>query len=154
GSLPFDAGRVMRRTHKDPKSISEFHREALRTTLAFLSDRGIRRVDELNAVNGIKLVEESLWKLLELNGKYGGEYISEGVRTVEERLKKRVSASSGTWSSKDLGRILGPVPADSGWKSWRDSADYSCNLEHVVEKRNMVEALLAEPGSLDALLDR
>jgi hypothetical protein len=137
----------------DSKATSEFHRDALRTILAFVTARGIRRVEELNAVKGKKLLEEPLWKLLELNGKYGGQYISEGVHHVEERIKRPVSASSGTWSPKLLERLLGPVPEHSGWKSWCDSAEYSCNLEHVIERRNIVAALLAQPESLDAILE-
>jgi hypothetical protein len=53
----------------DPTATAEFHREALRHILSFLVVKGIRRVDQLNALKAKKLLKEPLWKLLELNGK-------------------------------------------------------------------------------------
>jgi hypothetical protein len=135
----------------NPESITEFHREALRTILSFLKARGVKTVQRLNEMKGRKLLEEPLWKLLELNGKYGGAYISEGVKRVEERLGTRVSASSGKWPSKRLDQVLGPVPKDSQWQSWREAPEYSCNLEHVVERGKIIRFLLDAPESLDAI---
>lgn len=137
----------------NPESIAEFHREALRIVLSFLKARGIKTVKQLNAMKGRKLLAEPLWKLLELNGKYGGAYISEGVKLVEERLGTRVCASTGTWSSRRLDQVLGPVPKDLPWQSWCKAPEYSCNLEHVVEIRNIIDTLLTAPESLDAILD-
>jgi hypothetical protein len=83
----FDLNRgVLDGANVDPRETAQFpprRPAASLVVLRFFAGRRIRRVEQLNAVKGKKRLEESLWKLLELNGKYGGDHISEGVRQVE-----------------------------------------------------------------------
>lgn len=129
--------------------IRAFQIDALKTVLLLLQQWQITTTAQLNAVRGKKLLEEPLWKLIELDGKYGGAYISEGVKTLEESLGRRVSPSSGRWPESLLVARLGPQP---NGRSWRLSPDHCCQLDHVVERRWLVEALLAAPQTSGEVL--
>jgi hypothetical protein len=135
---------------KDSQAIIDFHRAALKRMLQFVTERGITNLKALNAVNGRKLLDEPLWKLLETEGKYGGPLISEGVRAIEEQLSRKVSASSGTWPEAALQSWLGQPP-DGG--AWSAHPSYCCHLEHVIERAYMIQLLLAEPDRADEILD-
>jgi|GEM_PF-3728535 len=132
------------------ETTQQFHRQALRNTLDFLAQQGIRQSEQLKQVKGDMLLGTSLWKLLELDGKYGGDHISEGVLAVEQRLNEQVGRTYGTWSTRAL-KILGPAPQNLN--SWSKSEDYSCNLEHVVEKRHLIAELLNRPQDIDTILN-
>jgi hypothetical protein len=135
---------------KDAEAIIDFHRTALKLMLRFITERGITSLKELNAVNGRKLLDEPLWKLLETEGKYGGPLISAGVKAIEEQLSRKVNASSGTWPEAALQLWLGPPLYVSEWKS---HASFCCHLEHVIERASIIQLLLAEPERADEILD-
>lgn len=136
---------------KNADAIATFHRDALKTMLRFIADREITNLDGLNAVDGRKLLDEPLWKLLETDGKYGGDLISEGVKSIEDNLRCKVRASTGTWPEKDLQHWLGNPPDG---RLWGKDDSYCCHLEHVVERAQIIQMLFSEPGRIDEILDR
>ena len=122
--------------------VVEFHKAALEAVVRFLQRRGIDTLEELNRYKGRKLLDVPLWKILEVRGKYGGRYISEGVRELEVRLGRQVSASSGTWSDKDLERVFRPPPEA---RQWSREKRYRCQLEHVNERSLLIREILRSP---------
>lgn len=48
-----------------------------------------------SAVAGSQTIDQPLWKLLELDGRYYSEFISEGVLSIERINGERVTPSSG-----------------------------------------------------------
>jgi len=136
---------------KDSSAIESFHRAALQHTLAFLRARGICTVEMLNAVDGKKLITESLYKILEApSGKYGGDFISEGVKLLEDRLGKRVGASTGRWPEASLIASLGPARDEV---RWQERPEYRCEHEHVNEMGQICRLLVERPETLENVLD-
>ena len=133
--------------------VASFQRKALEVVLALLVQHNVRTSERLNELKARKLLEEPLWKLLELQGKYGGRYISEGVRELEVALEKRVSASTGKWPERTLRERLrlGPAPSN---QQWRDQNEYCCALEHVSERKNLVDELLLRPHAAQSIVDQ
>jgi hypothetical protein len=133
-----------------PADVTSFHREAIEVILQFLERRGITSMEQLNSLKGRALLDVPLWKLLETEGKYGGRYISEGVRDLELNLGQRVNSSNGSWSEFLLEQHLGPSPADG----WRKTPEYCCQLEHVSERAKLIAVLLRDPARAQEILDQ
>ncbi len=82
-----------------------------------LGERGITGIAQLNSFKGRALLDVPLWKLLGTQGKYGGQYISEGVRTLELKLGRLVNKSYCVWPEKLLQQHFGPPHV--GWSQFR-----------------------------------
>lgn len=132
-----------------PQQVAEFHQLALQEMLVFMRRHHVTSMKKLNALNARKLLDEPLWKILEVKGKYGGRYISEGVYLLEQRFATPVRASSGQWPKAVLQKHLGE-PQES--KPWSTHEDYSCVLEHVNERSRIIEALLADTDNSREIL--
>lgn len=132
------------------EALTAFHREVIDVILHFVGRRGIRSIEQLNSFKGRGLLDVPLWKLLETEGKYGGRYISEGVRNLELMLGQRVDKSYGIWPEHLLRRHFGPPPADR----WTKSPAYCCQLEHVSERSKLIDMLLREPERAQEILDQ
>ena len=128
--------------------LTSFHREAVEVILQFVGRYGISSIELLNSFKGRKLLDEPLWKLLEIEGKYGGRYISEGVRKLELELGQQVNKLSGTWSETLLVRHRGSAPD----KGWGKTPEYCCQLEHVTERVKLIDSLLHEPERAEEIL--
>jgi len=83
-----------------------------------------------------------LWKLAELDGKYGGEFVSEGVRALERQIGRPPAASSGMWPERRLRAVLGLRRREP---AWRTTPAYRCQLDHVVQRSDLIDLLLREP---------
>jgi hypothetical protein len=133
------------------EGIVQFQIDALVCMLRFLMGRGINTVAQLNEAKARQMLEEPLWKILEVDGKYGGSFISEGVKAIEGRLGKRVSCSSGQWPERLLRKSFGDPP--DGLSSFRESPHYKCQLEHVAERSQLVPLLLGQPGNTRQIIE-
>lgn len=142
------ANRSKRASFQD---LTSFHRDVLDVLLSFCARRGIKTLTQLNSFNGRALLDVPIWKLLETEGKYGGPYVSDGVHAVELELGQPPSISSGTWPEELLVQRLGPPPSPDGWSK---HPNYCCNLDHVSERANLIDALLHEPHRSREILDQ
>lgn len=133
------------------QDVTSFHTDVLDVLLSFCASRGVRTLTQLNSFNGRALLDVPIWKLLETEGKYGGPYVSEGVLTIERKLGQPPSISSGTWPEELLVRHFGQARSPDGWSK---DPDHCCNLEHVSERANLIEALLHEPHRSREILDQ
>jgi hypothetical protein len=131
-------------------ALASFHREAIEVILKFVGQYGIDSIEKLNSFKGRALLDVPLWKLLETEGKYGGRYISEGVRNLEVQLGQQVNKSYGVWPEELLRRHLGPSPTGG----WMKTPSYSCQLEHVSERAKLIDMLLREPERAQEILDQ
>jgi len=134
---------------KNTDAINAFHKKALLVLLALAEREGIRTAEQLTALNARILFEQPFWQILECEGKYGGHLISAGVKGQED-LYGPVGRRDGVWPEHVLSARLGPA---AGGGRWRDHPDYACNLEHVVERKHLLAAVLARPAEAVALLD-
>jgi hypothetical protein len=53
------------------QDLTSFHKDVLDVLLSFCASRGISTLTQLNAFNGRALLDIPIWKLLEIEGKYG-----------------------------------------------------------------------------------
>lgn len=134
-------------SRKNPLAIIDFQCAALKEILRFLREYGISTVEQLNVVNGKKLLEEPLWKLIEVNGKYSGPFISEGVKDTEDRLGRKVHPSSGTWPEAELQPLLNHPTNEYSLD------DYRCQLDHVCEKDKIIRLIISKPEEVDKIID-
>lgn len=132
------------------RELTDFHRDVLDVLLRFCADRGINTRAQLNSLKGRPLLDVSLWKLLETEGKYGGSYVSEGVHALEVQFGRPPDISYGTWPEKLLVQHLGQPPTPDGWLK---HPDYCCALDHVSERSKLIDALLIEPHRSREILD-
>ena len=135
---------------KRSDEIIAFQKRAMKMLLEFAKQEGIQSKSDLNSKKGTIMFQQPLWQILEANSKYGGPLISEGVKDVEDRVGRLVSASSGTWSERHLVKTLGERE-DGG--RWSQQSDYRCQLEHVVERTHLLQWLLERPDCAIELLD-
>lgn len=145
--------RVMAKSTQ-PRSTDElvsFHRDAIDLLLRFCQEKGISSLRELNAVKGRTLFDGPLWKLLETKGKYGGRYISQGVLELEKRFEQPPSVSYGVWPESLLVEHLGKRKTAG---TWQRDPDFRCQLDHVSERANLIEAMLVAPRHAQQLLDQ
>ena len=92
---------------KDQQAIIAFHSAALRSILHLLRHYGIHTSEQLNAVNGSKLITESLWKVPE----------ALGVR-VPAQADHRFRSKPIT----DSGRSRSPIPGKPITRWWLTAA--------------------------------
>jgi len=135
---------------KGAEELMAFHREVIEVFLDFVKKYNIKTIEQLNSYKGRKLLDESLWKLLENEEKYGGRYISEGVRNLEITLGKQANAKGGSWNKKLLEKHFGETPS-GGWK--KDSS-FCLQLDHVSERAKLINILLQEPDRANEILDQ
>src|SRR5687767_6285761 len=102
--------------------IERFQHRALKSVLDLLASSGVDTVEKLNAVKGKQLLEVPLWKLLEVRGKYAQQYVSAGVRKLEDTCGEQVSKSRGRWPEQKLRAVLGMPPAK--FNTWSSSNDH------------------------------
>jgi hypothetical protein len=139
-----------RRKSTPVDALTSFHREAIQVILQFVGRHGITSIKQLNSFKARALLDVPLWKLLETEGKYGGRYISEGVRNLELKLGQQVNKSYGVWPENLLSQHLGASPAGR----WMKSPAYCCQLEHVSERAKLIDMLLREPDRAQEILDQ
>lgn len=139
----------MAKLTKNAEEISSFHKEAIEVILKFLGKYKITNIKQLNSFKGRDLLDVPLWKLLETEGKYGGRYISEGVRNLELILGKRAN-SNGSWNEKLMEKHFGETP-DGGWKK---NPSFCFQLDHVSERAKLINILLQEPEKATEILEQ
>ncbi|MDT5123379.1 MAG: hypothetical protein QOC96_2861 [Acidobacteriota bacterium] len=118
--------------------------------LQFVGRYEITSIEQLNSFKGRALLDVPLWKLLETEGKYGGRYISEGVRSLELKLGQQVNKTYGSWPEDLLKQHLGLSPVGR----WMKKPEYCCQLEHVSERAKLINLLLKEPERAQEILDQ
>jgi hypothetical protein len=127
------------------------HRSLLHSLFRFCSEQGIVSWDDIVRCRIKETLDQPFWKLLELNGKYCQEYISEGVHEIESMTGITVNLSSGKWSTqvlRDCYEHLSNHPNPT-----RDPA-FSCQLEHVVSRKFLIQKIVSNEITVDDAIDR
>ena len=140
---------------KDQEEIITFHKHILRHNLDEYFKLGINSRAAILAVNAMKILEEPLWKIPEANGKTNQRFISEGVKKVRDILDandihNRKDAKS-IWTKVQITKALKRFPR----KMPSPNLDYyKVQLEHVVEKRIIIDLLLNDRANHDDIIDQ
>ena len=71
---------------KESKEIIEFHKHMLVHLLKTIRDYGLKTYDDIVDFKAKGLLDEPLWKIVEANGKYKGNYISSGINEIADKL--------------------------------------------------------------------
>jgi len=127
--------------------IVEFQVAYLKHLLAFLKSRGINSHASIAQLRATKLIEEPMWKLLEIDGKYAGNFISAGVKELSDKVGREPDGQ-GKWPERLLAATLGALPPEG----WRRSLATTCRLDHVIDRRILNEWLLSDPDRVDEIL--
>lgn len=106
-----------------------FWKDALKVGIKFLLDHGVTAYKDLKKFDARRIVDEPLWKIPELNGKYHGRFYSRAVWERSLQEGKLPSKSGGKWNEK---RAV-------------------CMLEHVVERAPLIDWLMKDPGRIDVV---
>lgn len=122
------------------------HEASLRVLLEHFAEQGLTDRRALVAHKARGYLDVALWKLAELDGKYGGDFVSEGVHALEARLGRPPARSHGMWPERLLRRSLG-LPSRS--PEWRTTPSYRCQLDHVLQRADLIDLLLREPARVD-----
>jgi hypothetical protein len=136
---------------QNTEKVIAFHRKALSALLTLAQHEGLATPADVNAVKARILFNQPLWQILEAEGKYGGPYISEGVKETERFLGRRVNRRSGSWPERVL---IGHRGSRVDGRRWRDQPEYRCNLDHVIEAKHLLREILERPAEAIDLLDR
>ena len=123
---------------QDRKKIRDIQKRFLVNFLDFCEQNQIHDRKDVLSLKLREVLDHPLWKLLELDGKYGGRYISEGVHQLETVLGKRVSRTAGRWPKK-LVKEKQKMLADMGFD---EHSSLKCQLDHVSERKQLGDALM------------
>lgn len=116
----------------EPEGYEEqisFWKASLRHNMEFMLARGLKCYEDLGKYNARKLLDEPLWKIPEINGKYHARYFSRGA--WEQTLKEN------------------RLPAKGAGK-WKQSP-MALTLEHVVERKCLIEWLFEDLNRIDII---
>ena len=129
----------------------EVHIALLEKLVEFCHQQGIASWDDVVSARLQAAMDQPLWKLLELNGKYAQDCISEGVYLIEQATGKEVSKSTGKWPASVL---------HSAFPHLEDGSDptvsrlYRCHLEHVISRKLLVSKLISSELSVSDVVNR
>jgi hypothetical protein len=117
----------------------------------FCREQGVDSWDEIVRCRIKEAIDQPFWKLLELDGKYGQDYISEGVLKIEGITGEIVNRSTGKWSNKILQEnyeYLSDHPNPSAHH------EFKCQLEHVISRKYLIQQIIAGSISVDDAVDK
>jgi len=114
---------------KDAAYRISFWKAALRHNMEFLLANGVKEYNDLKKLDARALLDEPLWKIPEINGKYHARYFS---RSAWERTLKEEA-----------------LPSRTGGK-WQERRAI-LTLEHVVERKPLIEWLFEDPSRIDII---
>lgn len=106
-----------------------FWKNFLKLSMKFFHEQGLERFEDLKKFDARKVLDEPLWKLPEINGKYHGRYYS---RDVWERTLKE-----------------NELPSKLGGR-WNESRAVLV-LEHVVERASLLRWLFEDTSRIDLI---
>lgn len=139
----------MPRKHSERSRV--VHIALLRNLIQFCHEQGIRDWNGVVEARLRETIDQPLWKLLELEGKYHSEFISEGVLNIEQITGERVTPSSGKWKEATLRRFF---PVNDPGRDLSSLPDFRCQLEHVIPRKLLVEQLITKQISVEELVDQ
>lgn len=130
--------------------VTRVHKSLLVNLLRFCESHNIHDWNGIQESRIKEVFDQPLWKLLELEGKYASDYVSEGVFRIEEKTGQLVNPSSGKWKDDDLRRTF---PELASVQEPSKDKEFKCQLEHVNSRRLLVESLLLKRITLDELVE-
>ncbi|MCT0230143.1 hypothetical protein KQ306_04610 [Synechococcus sp. CS-1324] len=131
--------------------VTRVHKSLLANLLSFCESHNIHDWKGIQESRIKEVFDQPLWKLLELEGKYVKDYVSEGVVSIEDNTGQPVNPNSGRWTDDDLRRAF---PELANVQEPSKEKAFKCQLEHVNSRRLLVESLLLKRITLDELVEK
>ena len=131
------------------QEIIEKQKDILIRLMEMYNELGLNTRELINEFKAMKILEEPLWKIPEANGKSNQRYISAGVKNIRQvlddnNIKNRRNAKS-IWTDTQLKKAFEQIP---NLLPSLDLNHYKVQLEHVVERKVIIDLILENPGNI------
>lgn len=125
---------------KESNEIIEFHKHMFVHLLKTIRDYRLKTYEDIVDFKAKGMLDESLWKIVEANGKYKGQYISSGIKEIELKLNMSPNdikvSEIETYLKDNIDYQL-----DSGILI-SNHEDCKVQLEHVTPRKTIIKEVL------------
>lgn len=134
------------------KQIIDLQKELLEKTITFLKSKGISTSKLANEFRVKKVIEEPLWKIPEIHGKTYPRFLSEDVYKTWKKLSDNNINNRNRTSVWTNDQIINALEQGVVLLS-KDPDYFKVQLEHVTEKKILVEMLLDKGMNIHDVID-
>ena len=125
---------------KESEDIIKFQKHMFLHLLKNMRDYGLTTYDDIVDFNAKGMLDEPLWKIVEANGKYKGQFISSGIKEIAGKLNMSPNAIKVskivTYLKDNIDFQLNSGIVIS------DEKDCKVQLEHVTPRKKIIEEVL------------
>ncbi len=125
---------------KESKEIIEFQKHMFVHLLKTIRGYGLKTYDDIVDFKSKGMLDEPLWKIVEANGKYKGQYISSGIKEIAGKLNMSPNNIKGSEIETYLKDNI-DYQLDSGILI-SNHEDCKFQLEHVTPRKRIIEEVL------------